>query len=383
MYIHSFYSDLLLSTRHLFDNNIFKTSDYIQKYEFNYGNRAFQLDSDYKQKFKFPIVIVNLGNVNSSFGQRTENLQPLQTSTTNQIPVLFNKTNGQYLYVQEEHSNVNLSITINCESQFQAREIEHVINRFLPLNKYIGILKFTSFLEISQQYISKEIFHLQEHDIINHYERLNTNTGEVDHFFSLQYEPLIKNESIATSISDSTQRSFQVTLELNYLIQLPIFMFTDKDSFIDSINVNYGNYGYESIADYPVQKIINNKTNLDLHLETVRHQLVFSDHSIIHHNEDTNFTRIRLEPNKKQIELKDYWKYNFINNGKIQKDMKFFFWEQEEINRVDFEMPRTVYEDMFEIDFDKPLIIQIIEPVSERRMAPGIWERKNNLPLLS
>ncbi len=380
MQIHNFYSDLLLSTRHLFDNYIFKTADYIQKYEFNYGNRAFQLDSDYKQNFKFPVLMVNLGNVNSSYGQRTENLQPIQTATENQIPVLYNRTNEQYLYVQEEQSNINISIVINCESQFQAREIEHVINRFLPLNKYIGILKYTSFLEVSQEYISKDLFHFQEHDIVNHYERLNRNTGNVDHFFSLQYEPLIKNESISTTISDSNQRSFQVNLDLNYLIQLPIFVFNDKDNFIDSIHVNYGNYGYESIADYPVQKIINNDTELDLHLKTIKHQLLFHDESIIEHY--NGLTRIKLEPNKKSIELKDYWSYNFVCNGKIHKDMSFIFHYEEDANRVDFEMPTTVFEDEFKIAFDKPLIIQIIEPVASQRKAPGVWERLNNLPLL-
>ncbi len=380
MQIHSFYSDLLLSTRHLFDNYIFKTADYIQKYEFNYGNRAFQLDSDYKQNFKFPVLMVNLGNVNSSYGQRTENLQPIKTTTENQIPVLYNRTNEQYLYVQEEQSNINISIVINCESQFQAREIEHVINRFLPLNKYIGILKFTSFLEVSQEYISKDLFHFQEHDIVNHYERLNRNTGNVDHFFSIQYEPLIKNESISTTIADSNQRSFQVNLDLNYLIQLPIFVFNDKDNFIDSIHVNYGNYGYESIADYPVQKIINNDTQLDLHLKTIKHQLLFHDEDIIEHHE--GLTRIKLQPNKKSIELKDYWSYNFICNGKIHKDMPFIFHYEEDVNRVDFEMPTTVFEDKFKIAFDKPLVIQIIEPVASQRKAPGVWERLNDLPLL-
>ena len=381
MFIHNFYSDLLLSTRHLFDHYIFKSSDYIQKYEFNYGNRSFQLDADYKQNFKFPVLMVNLGNVTSSFGQRTENLQPLQTSTKNQIPVMYNRTNEQFLYIQEEQSNVNVSIVINCESQFQAKEIEHVLYRFLPLNKYIGIHKYTSFLEISEEYISKDLFHLQEHDIVNHYERLNRNTGQLDHFFSLQYEPLIRNESISTTISDSSQRSFQVNLDLNYLIQLPVFIFNDRDNYINSINVNYGNYGYESIADYPVQKIINNKTDLDLALQTVKHQLVFCEEDeIVTHNELENLTRLVLSPNIDTIKLESFWSYNFICKGKYHKNMKYIY--DDITNSVTFEWPTTIFRKDFEIDFDKPLVIQIIEPVASKKKAPGVWERKNNLPLM-
>lgn len=368
MFIHNFYSDILLSTRVLFDNYIFHRSDYIKKYEFNYGNRAFQLDSDYKQNFEFPIMLVNLNNQMSTFGQRTENLHPIGTPNKNQIPVLYNKTNDTILYIQEEQTSITLSITINCESQFQAKEIEHVIQRFLPLNKYIGIFKYTSFLEVSTKFLKKHLFDVNNHEIINIYDKLNKNTGKLDHFFSIQYDPILRNESLTTTISDSAQRSFQVVLDLTYMLQLPIFAFDVKTGIVDSINVNFGNFGNEPISAYPIQKIINDDTDKSLHQATIKRQLLFSDDDIIEQTDE--LTRVILKPHKDSIKLTEDLTYNFINSGQKINNIKQQFFELE--NKVVFEFPTTYFDDAFKIGLDSPLVIQIVEPVSTRLSCPNL-----------
>ena len=157
MYIHNFYNDLLLSIRILFDNHIFsEIEDYIKRYEFNIGNRTFQLDSNYKPNFEFPIAIVSLNDDSLAFGGgRTEIIKKLPLENINQIEVLNNHTNNFKLILQEEHSIIPITITINCESQLNAKEIEVQIKRFLPVSKYIEILEFVSFLEVDSKFLNK------------------------------------------------------------------------------------------------------------------------------------------------------------------------------------------------------------------------------------
>ncbi len=286
----------------------------------------------------------------------------------NQIPVLYNKTNKKMLYVQEEQTSITLSITINCESQFQAKEIEHVIIRYLPLNKYIGLFKYTSFLEVGTKFLQKHLFDVNDHEIINLYDKLNKNTGQVNHFFSLQYDPLLRNESLTTTISDSNQRSFQVTLDLTYMIQLPIFMFDAETKTIDSINMNFGNFGNEPISDYPIQKIINDDTDTSLHQATVKHQLLFSDDSIVEQTDE--LTRVVLSPHPDSIELTDELTYNFISNGTKHNDIEHQYFAEE--NKVIFEFPTTYFNENFKFGIDSPFVIQIIEPVSSKVSCPNM-----------
>ncbi len=358
MFIHNFYSDLLISTRVLFDNYIFQYPNYIKKYEFNYGNRVFQLDPEYKTNYEFPVILVNLNNPTPTFGQRYETLKPIQLPNVNHTPVLYNLTNNKILYVQEEQTNVSLSVTINCESQFQAREIEHVLLRYLPLNKFINLYSFTSFLEISNTFLNKNFFDINNHKILNLFDKMDNNTGEIEHFFSIQYSPLLRNESLTANITDSTQRSFQVTLELTFNIQLPIFLFDDTNTNIEAININLGNFGGEFISDYPVLKLIRDKETYD-DTRTVKKQLLFSDPGEII-EQDEHLTRIVFKPDPEFLKLYDDYTYNFINNNRIFKNVEHEFIEQE--NKVIFDFPTTYFDETFKIDYTKPFILQIVEP---------------------
>ena len=150
MLIHNFYADLLLSVRVLFDNFIFQNDQYIKRYEFNVGNRSFQMPKDFKTQFEFPNVIATINDEMPAFGQRPDVSQTISGYNVDQVPVLYNSTNENVLYLQEELVTVPISIIINCESPLQAKEVGNVIRRWLPYNKFIQFLEYTSFLEISK-----------------------------------------------------------------------------------------------------------------------------------------------------------------------------------------------------------------------------------------
>lgn len=263
MYIHSWYGDLLLSVRVLFDNYIFQNRGYVKRYEFNMGNRTIQLPTDYKPNFEFPNIIVTLNDDTPSYGQRPDVAQKIPGFNLDQIPVLYNQINGMVLLVQEEMVNVPISCTINCESQFQAKEISTLVRRWLPINKFISFLQFVAYLEVSSEYLSRASFDPATQVISNLYTKLNKRTGEIDYCYSLQYEPFIRLDSITTAIPDSTQRSFQVVVDVTYMVPQPLFMFSDtQPGIVERIDILINpSTGFEPINDYPSSKIINHLNN--------------------------------------------------------------------------------------------------------------------------
>ena len=263
MYIHNFYSDLLLAVRVLFDTHIFQNRGYIKRYEFNLGNRTLQLPTDYKPNFEFPNIIVTLNDDTPSYGQRPDVSQKIPGFNLDQIPVLYNQTTLEVLLVQEEMVNVPISCSINCESQFQAKEVAGVVKRWLPVNKFIQFLNFTSYLEVSQEFLSKTTFDPAIHTIANLYTKLNKKTGEIDYCYSLQYEPFIRLDSVTSSIPDSTQRSFAVSVDITFMIQQPVYMFSDiTPSVTERINISIDPAGgFEPINQEPSGKMINYLSN--------------------------------------------------------------------------------------------------------------------------
>lgn len=256
MQIHNYYSDLLLSIRSLFDNLIFAPAT-IRHYDFNIANRTFAIDKEYKTQFEFPACIVTLNDDHYIFGERPNVIQRVGPENVMEQIALYNLDNRKEIVVQEEHAQTNISIIINCESQLQAKDLEFRIKRYLPLNKYIQILEFTSFLEISYEYLNTLEFDLYGHKILNLFTKHNENTGKVDHCFSMTYKPHIRLESINTSIADASTRSFPVNIELSYLTQMPMYVYAALDpGLIEVVNVHYSRMGYDPIADYPVQKVL-------------------------------------------------------------------------------------------------------------------------------
>lgn len=259
MYVHNFYADLLLSVRVLFDNYIFQNRNYAKRYEFNMGNRAIQLPYDYKPNFEFPNLIVTLNDEVPSYGQRPTVSQNLAGFNLDQIPVLYNQSSQITILVQEEMVNIPITIVINCESQFQAKEAAVMVRRWLPINKFINFFNFTSYLEISSDFLSSSLFEPSIQSIANLYTKLNKRTGDIDFCYSLQYEPMIRLDSCSTSIPDSTQRSFQVTVDITYMMPMPLYMFSDvAPGTVEKIDISINpSTGFEPINDYPSSKIIN------------------------------------------------------------------------------------------------------------------------------
>lgn len=258
MEIHNYYSDLLLSIRSMFDNYIFPP-DYIKSYDFNIASRSFAIHKDFETQFEFPACIATLNDDHYVFGERPNVIHhQVGPSNINQIPVLLNYENQRRLVVQEEQVQTSISVIINCESQLQAKDVEHRVKRWLPLSKWIQFLEFVSFLEVPTEYLQTLGFKPHDHQILNLFTRLDKDKGEVDYCYSLKYKPHIRLENINTSIGDASQRSFPVNIEVNYLTQLPMFMFCDKEpATIEAINVIYSRFGNEPIADYPIQAVLN------------------------------------------------------------------------------------------------------------------------------
>jgi hypothetical protein len=257
MQIHNYYSDLLLSIRSLFDNKVFRPNT-IKHYDFNIANRAFAIDKDYKTQFEFPACIVTLNDDMYLFGERPNVIQMFGPENKMQHIALHNYDNDRQVIIQEEHVQTNISVIINCESQLQAKDLEFMVKRALPLNKYIQLLEFTSFLEIPYVYLKTLEFETQGHQILNLFTKLHDNPGQVDYCFSMSYRPHIRLESINATISDASTRSFPVNIELSYLTQMPMHLYCAQlPGEIEVINVHYSRFGHDPISDYPVQKVLS------------------------------------------------------------------------------------------------------------------------------
>lgn len=254
MKIHNYYSDLLLSVRTMFDKHVFG-NDTIKSYDFNIANRSFAVDKDFKTQFEFPACIVTLNDDHYIFGERPNVIQQAGPENQMQHVALYNDENRRTLIVQEEHVQSSISIIINCESQLQAKDVEFMVKRYLPLNKYIQFLEYTSFLEIPYPYLTTLGLENNGHKIINLFTKLNENKGQVEYCYSMSYKPHIRLESISTSIADASTRSFPVNMEVNFLTQMPMHIFISEDpSVIETINIQYSRFGHEPIVDYPMQK---------------------------------------------------------------------------------------------------------------------------------
>lgn len=217
--IHSFYSDLLLSIRYLFDNIIFEPG-YIKHYEFNVGNRSFQLE--YKTQYDMPMAIINYQESHPSL------YHPwllLRTGNNNQskFPVLFDSNKDLTLELQEEEYEIAVEVTINCESQFSAVELEHKIKSRTPLNKPLHLYSFYTFLEIPDEVLNPLMFDVNNDEIFNLYQKYDHTSDEVVHCCAIRYEPLIRLDNCASSIGTSETRSFSVSCSFVFITGVPVY----------------------------------------------------------------------------------------------------------------------------------------------------------------
>jgi hypothetical protein len=427
MLIHNFYQDILLSIRTLFDSVIFKDRNFIsteridtfiKSYQFNLANRTFAFSKKhFKTNFEFPSVIVTLNEDRITFGHEKPNvIQRIDTQNINSILVLSDPENRVDIYLQEEHVLISLDIQINCESQLQAKEIEFTIRRFLPLDKYIQIMSFTSFIDIEPDFLLSLDMDFNSHEIINLFVRLNKNFGSPMYSFSILYRPLIKLASSNVTINDGNSSSFPVNLSIEYAIQMPMWLTTNIDrKIIEKINIDFHRFGNEPISDNNCRQLLsasslikknnylgdelivrstdgNNikssksiqnsssqdfltttaptDTRIDCSIKqdylTIRNLIIYNikDYEFIEENYIDNgnyILGIRFKEN--DFKIYNEYRFNIMDiNGKIHYDVKPYS-IAEDINQVKFAIPKKLFNSMFNPTINKPLIIQFLRPI--------------------
>jgi hypothetical protein len=368
MNIHNYYSDVLLSIRTLFDNFIFN-SNFIKYYSFNIANKTFELSQrDYKPNRELPSVIVNLESERYTFGERPTNIIRSSLENINQIPVLYDFETKRTIFIQEEHIVIPLLINFNCESQFQAKEVEYHIKRFLPLDKYIQLYEFTSFLEIDSSFLLKLGFDFNKRSIVNLFTRLNKNLGISEYCFSLSYRPLLHLMSINTNISSPEQSTYTVNMSLDLSIQAPLHILYDTPSNkIESINVDFTRFGHEPIAYDSMKSYIqqNDDIRLNSPKKIIRRNLLvhdFTDFNLMELEvKGVNYKLFEISFDTDDFILKDNMEFNFFDvDKKFHNNIKPTLIDKD-INTIKFQITEEDYNNYFNADLTNPVVIQFVE----------------------
>lgn len=364
-YIHNYLSDVLLSFRILFDSVIFR-SDFIRSYEFNIANRSFTLSSvDYRPAYEFPACIITLNSENPSFGERPSVIQRLPISNTNIFPVVYDSETERVVYLQEEQTQIMVSVVFNCETQLQAKEIEFRIRRFLPLNKYIQLFQFTSFLEIPERLLLTQGINFNDHEITNLYTRMNKNTGSVDYCFSMRYEPLIRLDSSTVTIADSTQRSFPVNLEIMYQVQMPMWISFDQlPGEIESIHLDFSSFGHEPISENSTRPINKNKDDIyDNKRRLVKRNLLVHDLSDFEFTEFGELDKVSfaIQFSEDDFIISADFEFDIFDvDGRLHTNVPSALVDTG-LNKVVFEFTLEDYNSFYQASLTTPIIIQFIE----------------------
>lgn len=221
MRIHNIYNDLLQSITYLFDGNLLDSSA-IKKYEFNIGNRSFQIE--YDTKFVMPAAIINLVDSRPLFSVAPFAHNYLNIPNTSKLIALKNNTLNSELLLQTQYYEVGIDIIINCESQYQALEIQQRLLNKLPLAKPLEVYEFVSYLEIDSVFLASIMFDVYNHDIDNLYTQFNPTLGKDEYSFSITYTPRIKMDSCQVSIQTSTAHSWSVNCNFQFFLPWPILL---------------------------------------------------------------------------------------------------------------------------------------------------------------
>lgn len=369
MNIHNYLSDVLLSFRVLFDSVIFRP-DFIRSYEFSIANRSFTLSSvDYRPAYEFPACIITFNSDNPSFGERPSVIQKLPIMNTNNFPVIYDSESERVIYLQEEQTQIMVSVVFNCESQLQAKEIEFRVRRFLPLNKYIQLFQFTSFLEIPERLLLSQGIDFNDHEITNLYTRMNKNTGSVDYCFSMRYEPLLRLDSSTVTIADSTQRSFPVNLEIMYQIQMPMWIsFEHLPGLIESIHMDFTSFGHEPISENSTRPMNKNKDDIyDGKKRLIKRNLLIHDLSDHEFSEfvDADKVSFAIKFRTDDFVISEDYRFDIFDvDGNLHTNVEAALVDTE-LNKVIFEFTIDDYNAFYEASLTKPIIVQFIEIAEE------------------
>ncbi len=373
--IHNYYSDYLLAIKTLFDTIIFP-NNFIKHFSFNVANRTFELSKkDYRPNRALPAMIVQLNLDEYPFGERPTNIIRSKLENINQIPILYDSVTNKIIHVQEEHVMISFTVSINCESQFQAKEVEFITKRFLPLNKYTNILHFTSFLEIDQELLFSLGMDFNDHSIVNLFTKINKNIGLSEYCYSVNYSPLIRLDSIDASISSSSQTTFTVSINVTLLTQIPLYLIYEHiKPVISKINLDFSRFGNEPISENSMKSF----TNVENHLSLVQAKKHVKRNLLIHDFSDFKLTEITVDNityklfevrfNIEEFEIKENFlfrifdKYNNIHDiipTLIDKE----YIESDIIRSVaKFQVTKQDFQNYFEATITRPIVLQFIEP---------------------
>ena len=149
--ITNFFSDVLLSLLHLFEDYIFdnksyfyrntvqdsKPHNFFKSVQFNIGNRNFQIGS-YKEaaQLEFPTGIFTFVNDETAWGKMGNLIGHHRIWDVNEITCTHNKNTDVDIMLREEQAMLYMMVQINCASMAQANEVVHQIKRFLPPQKF-------------------------------------------------------------------------------------------------------------------------------------------------------------------------------------------------------------------------------------------------------
>lgn len=280
MIIHNFFSDTALSIYHLFEYYIFAYKQYMfettiptqqehffKSFQFNLGNKNFQI-GNYKEagQLEFPTAILTFVGDETAFGKEANLVGNHRIVSVNEVLATHDNDTDHELIMREEQSILSFTFQINCESQLQANEVVHQIKRFLPPEKYIQIITFKSFIEIPIIFFGEDN-NPRQHTIENLYQKYDDTTGETQYYFLCNYKPLIKLNSVTADIADNSQRSYIVSCDFSYLIQLPMWLFdTCDDKAIARINIGFimdDKPNSILIGNNPITDSTNNTTKIN------------------------------------------------------------------------------------------------------------------------
>ena len=253
MIIQNFYSDVLLSLLHLFEDYLFDNKNYFftnqvqdskphsffKFVQFNIGNRNYQI-GDYKEagQLEFPTGIFTYVSDETAWGKANDLIGHHRIWDVNEIICTHNKNTNINILCREEQQMIYATVQINCASMAQANEVMHQIKRFLPVQKFIQIFPFESFMEIPPIFFHTKYNNPDLHDIDNLFLRYNGSTGEKVYYYKCYYRPHIQLNSVSADLSDNAARSYPVTCDFSYLIQAPIWLFdTYSDEHIERVNL--------------------------------------------------------------------------------------------------------------------------------------------------
>mgnify|MGYP004621412255 CR=1 FL=1 len=217
--VHHYYTDMLISLANFFDNVVF-TPNIIKHFEFNIGNKSLQLD--YKTQKEFPSIVITY---EQSQMQQYHDWFLHRPAVSNQllIPVLYNATKDLTLLIQEALYDHSITVNINCESSLQLLELQHRLEYYFPLNKYIEWFNYYTFINIPQFFLTPLLFDTNNDVLHNLFLKRDLLTDDLDHMVSVKYDPLVKLINLAPNGINSDNKSFSLVLNFQVMNYVPLY----------------------------------------------------------------------------------------------------------------------------------------------------------------